>query len=277
MISYTELDGIWGQVTLEYGSDLCIITALEVPEQSAILDLPWGWEFIEIGNEVATFRSGWFEVDGHRKRVIAACANRMGMTSAAILAMKAIYCFRPRYLAMTGIAAGIKGECDLGDVVVGDPTWDYGSGKWASRGSKRVFEMAPRQIPLPASLRSRFERFAQDRSTLDRIQQEWRGAMPDSKLKMLLGPMASGAAVRADGDAQREVRAQHRKAVAIEMEAFGVMAAAHDAPLPEVKAFVMKSICDFADGEKSDNYQAYAAYTSASALRSFAEKYLQLD
>jgi nucleoside phosphorylase len=55
------------------------------------------------------------------------------------------------------------------------------------------------------------------------------------------------------------------------------MAAAHDAPLPEVKAFVMKSICDFADGEKSDNYQAYAAYTSASALRSFAEKYLQLD
>jgi nucleoside phosphorylase len=98
--------------------------------------------------------------------------------------------------------------------------------------------------------------------------------MPDSKLKMLLGPMASGAAVRADGDAQREVRAQHRKAVAIEMEAFGVMAAAHDAPLPEVKAFVMKSICD---GEKSDNYQAYAAYTSASALRSFAEKYLQLD
>jgi hypothetical protein len=95
MISYTELDGIWGQVTLEYGSDLCIITALEVPEQSAILDLPWGWEFIEIGNEVATFRSGWFEVDGHRKRVIAACANRMGMTSAAILAMKAIYCFSP--------------------------------------------------------------------------------------------------------------------------------------------------------------------------------------
>ena len=60
----------------------------------------------------------------------------------------------------------------------------------------------------------------------------------------------------------------------IEVEAYGVMAAAYDAPAREVRAFVMKSVCDFADQTKSDEHQAYAAYTSAAGLRVFAERLL---
>jgi nucleoside phosphorylase/CheY-like chemotaxis protein len=263
--------------SVEYGCDLCIVTALQVPENAAVLDLPWDWKLIDLPSEVAIFHSGSFVTSGKSRRAVLGCATRMGMTAAAIVSMKAIYNFRPRFLAMVGIAAGIRGECNLGDIVVADPTWDYGSGRWSARGSETVFEMAPHHLSLNAMLRSRFQLMSQDSALLDGIRSQWRGPKPDTTLRLVIGPAASGSAVRADGNVARDVKAQHRKTVSIEMEAYGVMAAAHEAPLPEVKAFVVKSICDFADEKKTDEFQAYAAHTSAAILKAFAENYLPTD
>lgn len=262
---------------VQYGCDLCVVTALQVPENAAVLDLDWNWKPLDLPNEVANFYSGTFTNGGFSRSAIAANATRMGMTAATIIAMKAIYNFRPRYLAMVGIAAGIRGECNLGDVIVADPTWDYGSGKWAARGSDTVFEISPHQIPLNAVLRNSFERLSRDTGMFDDIRNRWRGPKPETVLKMVIGPTASGSAVRADGNAADEVKTQHRKVAAIEMEAYGIMAAAHEAPLPEVRAFVAKSICDFADEKKTDDFRAYAAYTSASVLKVFAEAFLPLS
>jgi nucleoside phosphorylase/CheY-like chemotaxis protein len=259
---------------IEYGCDLCIITALQIPEHRAVMELPWDWKLVELPNEVVNFYSGSFKNRGVTRKAIAACTNRMGMTSAAILSTKAIYNFRPRLLAMTGIAAGFRKECNLGDVIVGDPVWDYGSGKWAAKGSDSVFEIAPHQIPLNPSIRRRFDLLAGDSQLFNGIRDRWLGSKPDSALRIIIGPSASGSAVRADGSAVEEVKSQHRKTVAIEMEAYGVMSAAHQSPVPETKGFVVKAVCDFADQSKSDDFQAYAAYTSTSVVRAFAENHL---
>lgn len=260
---------------VEYGCELCIVTALLVPEHRAVMALPWDWRLMTPAHEVANFYEGSFVANGLRRRAIAGCTGgRMGMTAAAILATKAIYNFRPRFLAMIGIAAGFRGDCNLGDVILGDPVWDYGSGKWAAQGSETVFEMAPHQLPVSAAIRSRFELLASDAALLGEIREKWDGKKPESPLRLIIAPVASGSAVRADGEVVGEVKAQHRKAISIEMEAYGVMAAAHQSPVPEVRAFVAKAICDFADTAKNDDYQAYAAYTSASILRVFAERHL---
>ncbi len=47
-----------------------------------------------------------------------------------------------------------------------------------------------------------------------------------------------------------------------------------DAPQP--KALIIKSVCDFADNEKSDKYQKFAAYTSCEFAKLMYEKYLPL-
>jgi nucleoside phosphorylase len=198
------------------------------------------------------------------------------MTSAAIHAMKMVYEFRPRYLAMSGVTAGLRESCNMGDILVADPAWDYGSGKWISRGTETIFEIAPHQISLQPSMRAGLNVMSGRQEILDKIRNDWRAPKPQTALRMILGPLASGSAVRADSKAALDVKAQHRKTVGIEMEAYGVMAAAHDAPLPEVSAFVMKSVCDFADETKSNEHQAYAAYTSAVALQNFAEQFLTL-
>ncbi|MBK9370396.1 MAG: hypothetical protein IPN01_29585 [Deltaproteobacteria bacterium] len=67
---------------------------------------------------------------------------------------------------------------------------------------------------------------------------------------------------------------QHRKVSAIEMEAYGVFAAAAEARKPSPTAFVLKSIVDFGDESKSDDWQTYGAYTSASVLTALVEQYL---
>ena len=106
------------------------------------------------------------------------------------------------------------------------------------------------------------------------MRRGWRGRKHDTDLKVILGPVGSGAAVRTDEEAIEELQAQHRKTVGLEMEAFGVLSAAFASPLPEVRGFVMKSVSDFADPEKNDNFQEYAAYTSANVLKLFAEGFL---
>lgn len=91
---------------------------------------------------------------------------------------------------------------------------------------------------------------------------------------MYIGPVASGAAVLGDSEMAESIVRQQRKLIGIEMESYGVFAAADESPLPQPKAFSIKSVSDFADSGKGDSYQKYAAYTSSAALRVFVERFL---
>ena len=82
-------------------------------------------------------------------------------------------------------------------------------------------------------------------------------------LKMHVAPLASGSAVLADLITAGSVKEQHRQLAGIDMEAYSVFAAASESVLPQPKAFVLKSVVDFADPKKSDNYRDYASFTSA--------------
>jgi nucleoside phosphorylase len=74
--------------------------------------------------------------------------------------------------------------------------------------------------------------------------------------------MASGASVIADDDAARSIVTQQRELLAIEMEAYAVMAAAEYVDDPKPIAIIIKSVCDYADAKKNDDWQKYASYTS---------------
>ena len=53
--------------------------------------------------------------------------------------------------------------------------------------------------------------------------------------------------------------------------------AANNASAPKPKALVVKSICDFANSEKDDKFQKFAAYTSAGYVQYLLEKRLLID
>jgi len=273
-VRHIQLAGLSAAETREHGLHLCIVTALQEPEMSSVLRLPWSWEKFDMPNDATIYYKGRFSSRGQTHEVVAATASRMGMTAAAVLSMKMINTFRPKYLGMTGILAGVRGRCELGDIVAADIGWDYGSGKWRFEKGEVKFSQEPYQIGLNPFLRSKLTLLSHDGVSLNNIRLAWSGNPPKTPLRMHLGPVASGAAVLSCPDISLAIQQQHRKLLGIEMETYGVFAAAMDCALPQPSAFSIKSVCDFADEEKNDDFQAYAAFTSAMALQVFAEQYL---
>jgi nucleoside phosphorylase len=258
----------------DYGSYLAVVTALASPELSAVLDIPWNWQVFQQANDGTVYYRGFVSKSETSYEVIAAAAPRMGMTASAILSMKLVAGFRPKYLAIAGITAGLRGRCSVGDILVADPGWDWGSGKHFLKKKSPHFAPAPHQINLDYFIRGKLAWMAQTPQVFDEIRQGWRGPKPNSILQMHIGPVASGSAVLANPKLLDGIEHQHRKVLGIEMETYGAYAAAQECPLPQPKAFSLKSVCDFADAEKNDDFQEFAAYTSASALRIFVERYL---
>lgn len=258
----------------QYESDLSIVCALPVPELSQVLRLDWSWEQIHVPLDDAIYYRGTVRHSAGTFVVHAAATNRMGMPSAACLAMKMIQAFRPRYLAMAGITAGVRGRTKLGDVVVADPTWDYGSGKLTVQDGEATFLPAPHQLQLSSRLRNKLRIMAGNDALLASVRQSWPASKPDHALSIHVGPLASGASVVADATVLEKVMAQHRKLLAIEMETYAIFAAAEEAAEPKPIPFSMKSVCDYADTGKGDEFQDYAAYTSAQILRLFVEQEL---
>jgi nucleoside phosphorylase len=67
----------------------------------------------------------------------------------------------------------------------------------------------------------------------------------------------------------------HRELIGVEMEIYGLYAAANNSSNPRPKVFALKSVCDFADSEKDDKAHKYAAYTSARVLEALMERYAE--
>jgi nucleoside phosphorylase len=244
--------------------DIAIITALREPELEAVLDLSAGWVEARHANDSTIYHVGAFERDGKRLKVVAAAAHQMGMPAAAVLTMKVIGRFRPRYLMMVGIAAGIRGAVKIGDVLIADQCWDYGSGKRRVVDGKPVLLPDPKSIPLALDIKERFQHIQAEGQVAFAVESRWRGKRPDdSRLRIVIGPLASGASVVQDETAVEEIKVHSRKLSAIDMEAYGLMYAAENATKPRPSAVVLKGICDFADERKVDDWQKLAAFASA--------------
>lgn len=258
-----------------YDAYLAIVCALESPELRAVLRNGWKWQRIPIPNDATVYYEASIEKTGAVKRCYAAASPRKGMPAAAVLSTKMISTFKPRYISMTGITSGYVGRTKLGDVIAADPVWDWGSGKWIKRNTETVFEPESHQLDLEVDVRNKLRLMAQDTPTLSRIRKEWPGGdTPEHELTLHLGPLASGSAVLADSDTHHRILQQHRGLLGIEMESYAVFCAAQEAAMPRPTVFVLKSVVDFADGEKNDRYHNYASYTSAQVLKHFAENYL---
>jgi nucleoside phosphorylase/CheY-like chemotaxis protein len=260
--------------SLEYSTHLCIVTALQDPELNALLRLNWSWTNFELPNDGTIYYRGRFSKNGETREVIAASAARMGMPFASVLSMKMITAFRPKYIAITGILAGVRGQCELGDIVAADLGWDYGSGKLRTDNGRTVFTPAPYQIPLDSTILCKLHLFKKDVTALNEIRLAWQGHPSRPMLQMHIGPVASGSAVLTSRELMEDVKQQHRKVIGVEMETYGVFAAASESPLPRPYPFSIKSVSDFGEQDKHDDCQHYAAFTSSNALKTFVEKYL---
>lgn len=262
------------QEITEYDYDLAIITALHDPELLMVIHINANWKKIELSNDPTPYYIGSFVNSSKRLKVVAASANQMGMVASSVLSTKIIENFRPKYLAMTGIAAGLQGKANLGDIIACDLSWDYGSGKISCNEEGKVkFSPDPRSIPLDPEIKEKLLSAQLEERYVNEIKRKFIGNKPNTSLKLVIGPMASGAAVVENEKLIDAIKSQQRKLVGIEMESYGVFYAACNSRKPKPKCMVIKSVCDFADAHKNDDFQKYAAFTSAQFLYEFSLEY----
>ena len=261
-----------------YLYDFAIITALEDPELRAVLHLSDDWIDSFSTNDATVYRIGSFHNEHKRFKVVAASAPEMGMPASAVLSMKLITQFRPRYLVMLGIAAGLPGDNrNLGDILVAERCWNYEAGKKAvTKEGQPKFLPDPMQVPLDTALREKFNHMKSKHQILTEIQQSWQGEDLGGRLSAHVGPVASGSAVVADQSFRDGLKdQQQRKLIGIEMEGYSIFYAAQNCAMPQPIPILIKSICDFATTPKESSAQRYAAFTSAQFFLRFALEYLE--
>ena len=179
---------------------------------------------------------------------------------------------------MTGITAGIRGKVNMGDAVVAEYVWDYGAGKEIADGEEAIHRNTIEQIAIEPQIANMVRRLSANSTTLAEIKNQFKGAKPDFTLQLHLGPVATGAAVIANSDKVKSIQNnQIRDVIAIEMEIYGVYYAARWAVSPKPHYIAIKSICDFADETKTDDYHYYASHTSAKIFERLAIDYFTYE
>jgi nucleoside phosphorylase/CheY-like chemotaxis protein len=253
--------------------DLAIICALGKPEQEEILNLDWDWSAPRPINDVVFVRDGHAEVEGRSLSVCVTAVNRMGMVATALRASSLIATLRPRLIAMTGVCAGVRGRARIGDVLFADPAWDFQSGKRIVEDEKSRLSIRPHHLPAPQRVRTLIDLLRDDKNALTKIAADFPGDAPVVS-QILPGPVASGSAVLADGEIIQEIKGeQHQELLGVEMEIYGLYAAAHSSHSPQPLFFALKGVCDYADPDKEDGHQQYAAYASASGRQRLTDRY----
>ena len=182
---------------------------------------------------------------------------RAGLVDASVIAATAVERYRPRLVAMSGICAGVRERVAMGQVLVCAICWEYQVGKHAKDG----FQFEPYQSTLPEAVRQHLASLCAADHIADTIYER---ELPSGveRCQPALATMVSGSAVVADEVFRERIQQQHRKIDAIEMELSGVFRSVH---LVDDSVIVVgiKAVSDFADDEKTDSVQAFAANASA--------------
>ena len=254
----------------DYKTDVALLSVTTTEFQAILLFHDWRAKTI-LGDE-QIYDIAEFERNGVKHSLVHAKIPDMGMTAAATMTMKVIHTFRPRYVIMVGIAAGVaKSEFEeqiYGDVIVPDIVWNYSAGKFVSSDKSKIvygnLGFLPRTTSqsIPEEIMPYLERAIES---------------PDNQVHAHIGPMACGSSVVANQEIlDKMVYTQYRHTAGLDMESYAVVYAANHASEPKPIPIIAKSVCDFANSAKSDKFQRFAAYTSCEFAKFLYEKILPM-
>ncbi len=235
--------------------DVLIVTALP-EERDAVLRLLEDFEPVQVGESpiyyVCTLPTNMGEC-----KVAVTQLSHMGSVGAGIHATQAIGELDPAYVLMVGIAAGIRGRVSLGDVIVSTQVLYYEQAKQTPRGP----EHRPISIPADPLMLHSAQNYDNAKwcSLIAAETPQHRGT---GSPRVCFGPFAVGDKVVADQSYVSGLMDLHPKLIGIEMESYGIAAAAASAP-SRPRFLAIRGISDFADEQKDDRYQQYASAVAA--------------
>lgn len=241
----------WGPV------DILIVTALP-EERDAVLRLLEDFRPIQVG-ESPIYDICTLPAKKGEYKVAVTQLSQMGNVEASIHATRAIGELNPVCVLMVGIAAGIKGRVSLGDVIVSSRVIYYEQAKQTPKG--------PEYRPISISADPLLLHGAQNYNdaswcSLIAVESPKHGHKKASLPKVHFGPFAVGDKVVADQSYVSTLMNLHPKLIGVEMESYGIAAAAASAPT-RPRFLAIRGVSDFADEQKDDSHRQYASTVAA--------------
>lgn len=238
--------------------DFVIITALD-EERDAMLSKLRGYKKLDKQSEdIYTYY--YAEVKSQRKdksvyKIILASPLNMGPLNATALSVTLVKKWKPQYVLLVGIACGVKGEVNYGDVMIATQVADYTLAKQVNGMRKVRWEVSPSGPSLLDSANHI------DPKWINQIGQPRPTSGDVAKVK---GVIASGGDVISDDEVINAYSESWPKLIGIEMESGGVAAGVHQTTdRPEF--LMIKGVSDFGK-DKHDpmvkpwrNYACHAA------------------
>jgi nucleoside phosphorylase len=259
------------QSSQENKADILIVAALYKERKwvQEVFDVEWR----NIEREGVVYQVADYKIDDQTFKIVAVSQLHMGMPQAAVLTTKSIILWSPSVVVMTGICAGVEGQVNMGDLVIANKVFDYGSGKVVNGKLRPNFE----PVQMDAWLWQLLELFRHDDAIMEEISREYPldHGHPGIPLVAHLGSMGCGSAVVADAAMIEEIVLTERKLLALDMESYAVALATSlsTTPTKRVEFFIVKSVVDFANSLKGDTHHNYACYVSAAFVKKFVERY----
>lgn len=256
------------QTDSRYDYDVAFVIALPMEFEEVIDINGYKWDKHDEYDPTTVYYTTTITNKKRKKlKIVAAYADQMGMSASTLLTTKMIYTFHPKYVVMTGICATIDDDVEIGDILVFDQTWNGGSGKLKDGKKKETLFLPDFHYEvLDPKIKTKIQEYARNRDILDKIKQGFKYAKgkPKTEINVHCVDVTSVAAVTQSKNVVDMLKDKARKLGGLEMEGYGVYYAARhtfeNAPTP----IVIKAAADRADAHKSDNFQQYCAFISAS-------------
>jgi nucleoside phosphorylase len=256
-------------IARSYDVDALIVTALD-EEFAPYKKL---FEFHDDSVIQGAKRFSFQDGNGKIRRGIAYSIGRMGQHAAASMTQSLVTRYRPKACLMSGICGGMGRKVRLGDVVFFESSIDWDSGKWArperesSRKQQVVFMARPEPITIRGTQAHTIAREIAEGGLFcaaEALRELASLVSPSlSEIRFHLAPAASGSAVVAEKSVTRRMRELHEGVRAVDMESYGFYHAASYSFVARPTVLCVKSVVDFCDVDKSDNYHNLAARLSA--------------
>jgi nucleoside phosphorylase len=194
-----------------------------------------------------------------------------GNVHSALAAQWAISEWRPGLIILAGIAGGIRStvaDFRLGDLIVPPQIVGYEYAKVKAgdvRRRLRVADVGQRAMGIARGIAETSD-WATSIAVADPIA-------PDARPAVHFGALLSGEKVVADIDVVADLQRLWPSAIALEMEAAGIVVASYESgTAPDV--LVAKAACDWADPSKGDDYHARASAVAASFAYELARRWI---
>lgn len=213
---------------------------------------------------------------GNTLKIISGCVGKPGMSAASILSTSMFNLFKVDYLFMTGFCAGFKSEdVSFGDIVIAESIQDYSAGKLKDdeTGNFKLLKEL-QQIPASYELTSKINTFLSEEDNLAKVNTSLRKVNllnGRDNITALLAPTVCGPFVVTSETLMDKLKADSRKLKSLDMEGFGLYLTSH---ILNKKCLWIKSIADFANSSKGDEYHKMCSYASAAFLYNFIKETL---